>query len=109
MAVMNLHAAARSGDYRLVTQMLIDGSDPNEVDDWGTPMLLDAIDSGDAATVRILLAQGADPTQKHEVLETSPLYATLKHRDFAIVGLLAEAGASLSMQLHRVCCLPLQR
>lgn len=100
---MDLHAAARAGDCALVAQMLLDGAIATEVDDHGVPVIFDAIDSGESEIVRLLLLHGADPSQRHEVIGFSPVDEAVRERDFVVVKLLADAGASLSMQLHRVC------
>lgn len=70
---MDLHAAARSGDHPLVAQMLVDGAIPSAVDDFGVPVILDAIASGEAEIVRLLLLHGADPSQRDEVIGISPV------------------------------------
>ena len=89
-----LHIAARNGDAQAVVTLLDGGAGIDEVDSGpnGWTPLLHAIHKDQLATVKLLLAHGADPNRL-ALNGTSPLNLAASQGDLETVHVLLAAGA----------------
>ncbi len=106
-----LAGAAQRGQVEVITFLLDNGADPNEVPPDGQSPLMNAAGAGKRDAVRLLLDKGADP--KYRLNEFTALMASLWHPDPEVVRMLLAAGADASLTgstgsniLHRLAQTP---
>ncbi|XP_050230893.1 potassium channel AKT1-like [Mercurialis annua] len=92
---LTLCFAAMRGDDLLLHQLLIRGSDPNELDNNGRTALHIAASNGAEHCVMLLLEYGADPNMK-DSQGNVPLWEALLGKHESVVKLLGDNGATLS-------------
>ena len=108
-----LHTAAEQGDVARVEELLNDGAEIQELDDYDDTPLHVAIRSGHENVVALLIARGADVEAEgggEDGYET-PIITAVEHDVPNIIPMLAVAGADLNMTndndevpLHIACC-----
>ncbi|WP_198510331.1 M48 family metallopeptidase [Bacillus solitudinis] len=87
-----LMEASMNGEKEEVERLLIEGSDPNELSEYGETPLITAIDFENTDIVQLLIEYGADPNLKDE-FGWIPLNSALMMEDLESVKILLDAGA----------------
>ena len=94
-ASIQLIAALRHADSRLVERRLADGASPDAVNEDGTPALMLATLYGDANLVSLLLKRGANPNRTDAAGATALMWAA---HDPAKVKALLAGGADVNVR-----------
>lgn len=107
LAAAALVRAVRTGDSTRLSRLLHDGGSSNARDEAGLPLLTLAARRGDAPMVTLLIEAGADVNACSSDLPTSsggpkrcgitPLYAAVRAKSPAVIGILAAAGADVNL------------
>lgn len=87
-----LMEATIEGNIGEVEELLLNGTDPNEINEYGESALLLAVVYENPEVVQILIEYGADPNIQDEYGWT-PLMSAVMYEDLEVGKLLLEAGA----------------
>lgn len=92
--MVSLHRAAKDGDAALITKLLAEGADVNEMNSFGATPLHVACNEGHEDVVRVLLKARAIDLDRREAMEDrTALHLAAKHGQLHCVELLLAAGA----------------
>lgn len=96
----DLLANIRERNTVQVKQLIDDGASVNAIDKRGTPALVEAVASGDAATVELILSRGARIEEKDRLGQTAMLVASIHGHKESIASLLRR-GADVNARSKR--------
>lgn len=85
------------GNYDDTEALLIEGEDPNQVDEQGETPLIYAVYNSNLAMAELLLKYGADPN----LGATFPLIVAVTNEEIAITKVLLAAGANPNIQVDQ--------
>lgn len=97
-----LHLASHRGLEPVVRALLAGGSAPDTPTETGVQAVHLAAESGDAGTVRALIERGADVNVKDGYRGRTPLMFATAYGRMAVVDLLVESGADLTLETQVV-------
>ncbi len=86
---------AKSGNAAILERLLDAGVDPDTPMPGGETLLMTAARTGDPATVRVLLARGADPNARESLRGQTALMWAAAGNNAAAIHVLVEQGADL--------------